>query len=289
MSRLRVLALAAFASALVLLTACGGDDATSTPAASKTASATASTAPSTSPTPAEGTPATTATSGATEQPSAEPSEEPSSESTDEPSAEPTEVASEEPVGSGGGCQGKITGDLTQEFSGPGGSSAVGTDYWYTDDEMREILKQFAGFGGDLTEEQIAAQVEEDMKKDPRLFLLLLNCVASDGSVSLTLSPSGTSKYADVPFEPGSYKIAGGGILGGSDVPAEFGVLLSVGTGSFSVTDAGGTLDITKFDNSGIAGTFSFPAEEIFAEDGTAQKITVEGSFDYECVGQSVCD
>jgi len=280
----RTLTIAVLSALLAVLVACGGDDATSTPSTPGTPSTTATATGS------EGTPSTTATTGEeTAEPSEEPSTEPTDEPTDEPTAEPTEEPSEIPVGEGSGCQGKISGEVNQEFSGPGGSSAVGTDYWYTEDEMRAILRQLAEFGGELSEEEIEAEVEEGMARDPRLFLLLLNCVSTDGTVSISLSPSSASKYADVPFEPGTYKIAGGGFLGGSDVPGEWGVLLTVGEGSFAVSDAGGEINITKFDSSGIAGSFSFPAEEIFAEDGTSGTITVEATFEYDCVGQSACD
>ncbi len=184
MIQVRTLTIAFLSALFVVLAACGGDDATSTPSTRGTPSATATATGN------EGTPSATATSGEeTAQPSEEPSTAPTDEPTDEPTAEPTEEASEVPVGEGGGCQGTISGDVNQEFSGPGGSSAVGTDYWYTEDEMREILRQFAEFGGDLTDEEIEAQVEEDMAKDPRLFLLLLNCVSTDGTVSISLSPS----------------------------------------------------------------------------------------------------
>ena len=45
----------------------------------------------------------------------------------------------------------------------------------------------------------------------------------------------------------------------------------------------GEVALTKFDETGITGTFSFSAS---ASD--ARAITVSGSFDFACTGRSVC-
>jgi hypothetical protein len=203
---------------------------------------------------------------------------------------PAETATEPGDTSNGTCDVRVSGDETLAYHGSGGPSAAGTDYWYTDDEMREILRQLASFGGDLTAEQLDAQVAEDMMKDPRYILFVLSCVSPDGTGSISLLPSSASKYSDVPFAAKEYVIkAGEGSFGGTETPGEFSILMTLGDSSYKVgTD--GTLDITKFDNSGIAGTFSFGADEVFPADGTTAKvITVEGSFDFRCTGPSVCE
>ena len=280
--RVRIIAILA-ACALLPLAACGGDDGTPTsaPRAGTASTATSSASPGGTTAPSDtatGEPSETATAAETGTP---PPEE---------TVTPEETATAPVDTSKGSCQTKISGDETIEFTGSGGVSAVGTDYWYTEDEMREILRQIASFGEGKTDEQIEQEVEDGMQLDPRFILLLLNCVDPSGSPSISLSPSSGSKYADVPYEARTYVIkAGEGLFGGSETPGEFGVLMTVGETSYRVS-VDGEINITKFDGSGIAGTFSFGAEDIFPAEGqTAKVITVEGSFDFACNGQSVCD
>jgi hypothetical protein len=45
----------------------------------------------------------------------------------------------------------------------------------------------------------------------------------------------------------------------------------------------GTLEIKKFDVTGIAGTFEFSAQS-----HEQKSVSVKGSFDYACSGASVC-
>lgn len=267
---------------LLVFAACSGSDSTSTPgtattAPSGTASATATAAGSATP---GGTTTATASASVTDTPTATAT---TSETPDETPTGPVDT-------SNGNCNVRVSGDETLEYTGAGGNSAVGTDYWYTDEEMRAILRQLASFGGDLSDEELDKQVEEDMMKDPRFILLLLNCVSEDGTGSISITPSSPSKYADVPFGPKTYVIkAGQGVFGSSDVPGEISILMTLGDASYKVAKDG-KLDITKFDNSGITGTFNFGAEEVFPDEGTTAKvITVEGTLDFGCTGPSVCD
>ncbi len=263
--------LAALTALMLVIAACGGDEEkTATPAPG---GPTGTAQPN-------GSPQVTASPGMTMPPG--PST-PIASLTTEPdaeTAEPTDVV----TGEGGSCRFTITGDVTGEYEGPGGASAVGTDYWMTEDEMREALKFLTNLDSSLSDAEKEQKLDEAMQADPRIFLLLLNCQGEGASISLF--PSGQSKYADVPFGPGSYVIAAGGLLGGAEEPGEFGVLLSVGDGSYSLPEDG-AIEITKFDETGIAGNFSFDAEEAFAE-GTPKEISVEGEFDFDCTGGSVC-
>ena len=191
----------------------------------------------------------------------------------------------------GSCEVKVTGDLSVTGKGQGGASAVGSDYWLTDDELREGLKLFEKFGNpDLSTAQVEKNVDEKMKNDPRLFILILNCQTSDGDeeISVSVLPSNESKYRDVPYGPKKYAIAAGGILGGDPKTGEFGVLLTIGGRSFAVSEAG-ELNITKWDGSGIAGAFTFAAKEpeLLAR-GTAKAVSVAGAFSYKCTGQRKC-
>ena len=190
----------------------------------------------------------------------------------------------------GTCEVKVTGDLTLSYKGQGGASAVGSDYWLTDDEVRNAVSMMTGLGSNASDAEKKKAVDAAMKNDPRLYLLILNCVSGTGDTknSLSLLPSGGSKYADVPFKPGQYTIPKGGLLGGGDKPGEFSVLLSLGKDAYKVSEDG-KLSITKFDKTGIAGSFSFKAEQGFPKDNAApKKISVDGTFDFPCSGGGNC-
>lgn len=177
----------------------------------------------------------------------------------------------------GSCEVKVTGDQQLTFSGNAGPGALGSDYWFTDDDLRQTLSAL---------KNDKESVEAALKKDPRLYLLIVNCTQAGGGGTLSLIPSNTSKYKDVPFKPADYVISKQGALSGAKNPGEFSAFLSVAKGGFNVSEPG-TLQITKFDKSGIAGKFNFKAEE-FAAEGTPKKVNVEGKFDFPCSGGGNC-
>src|SRR5215212_1946240 len=177
----------------------------------------------------------------------------------------------------GRCEVKVSGDENVSFSSGGGAAAVGPDYWYSEDELRTSLRMLAKVGGAKTDADADREVKEAMAKDPRLMLLVLNCgkAGDKAGGSLSLLPSNESTYADVPFGPKTYPIAKGGVLGGGAKAGEFSVIFSLKDVIYAL-DEPGELKITKFDKSGIAGSFSFKASERFAE-GSAKKVTVQGT------------
>ena len=180
-----------------------------------------------------------------------------------------------PVNAGGGeCTVEIGGDETAEFTSQGGSGAVGTDYWFTDEELDAAIE---ALGGDTEREP----------NEPVFWTLIINCGFAENPASISLLPGAETTYDDVPFSPGTYPIVAGGALGGEAGPGEFSVLMTYGERSFQVTEAG-ELDITRFDTSGIEGTFSFGAAEAFVE-GDPPEIDVRGAFNFECTGASKCD
>ncbi len=187
----------------------------------------------------------------------------------------------------GRCEVTVSGDESLSFRSGGGAAAVGTDYWFSEDELRESFKQMARIFGEKSKAEIDREVEEQMKSDPRMMLLVLNCGdAGDETGSVSLMPADGSTYADVPFGPKTYPIAKGGVLGGGARAGEFSVIFSAGDGVYAL-DEPGELKVTKFDKSGIAGTFSFKASERFAT-GTPKKVAVQGTFDFGCTGGANC-
>lgn len=204
-----------------------------------------------------------------------------------PSPSPTAPAATPVAGVEGTATGKCsfttTGDVTLTVEGisrtnpPNGKAMASTDYWMTDAQLRAGLETLAGLDQKKSKDEIAAKVEEGMKKDPRVILLIINCGSDAGAIDL--GPHNTSKYADVPMKPGKYAIASPAKAG------EFNALINLrppgGHDSFTVSEPG-TLDITKFDLTGITGTFALKAKSL---DGK-KSIEVHGSFDYPCVGQA---
>jgi hypothetical protein len=186
------------------------------------------------------------------------------------------------------CEVHVTGDLsmnmiaTRRRSDPhagGGKVMAGTEYWMTDDDVHSALKTMAGVMSKKSDDEIAAEADAGMKKDPRLMLLLINCGNEDGH--LDLGPLADSKYADVPFKPGTYRLVGTGAK-----PGDFGGMVGFTAGgkrdSFSISEPG-QLALTKFDLTGIAGTFHFKAKNFKGD----KSIAVDGSFDYGCRG-TIC-
>ncbi len=180
---------------------------------------------------------------------------------------------------GKGCKVEVTGGINARWKGEwrkptlGQATNIGasSDYWLTDGDLKQAFTALAG-----PKDHKAKKVEEWMKKDPKLILLLLNCITDEGSVFI--NPTPTSKYKDVPFGARSYKIG----ESRSTVPGQFlASSLRIGNNLFRVSE--GTLDITKFDREGITGHFSLKADLQTSPD-KGKAISVEGSFDFPCAG-----
>jgi len=233
------------ALALVLATACD-----SKPADSKPADAKAAAPP---PSDAKSVDAKTAEA---KSPEAKAPEAKAPEAKAEPAAD---AFARETIARYGSCKVNISGALTKSVEAPGGMSALGSDYFMNDEEMRKALAVMAGADG----------VDEAMKKDPRIYALIVNCVA--GGVNLNFLPGNGSQYADVPFGPKKYELKSGF----GPAKGKMSVLFSIDSQLYTPAP-GGTLDVTKLDKTGLTGTFSFEA------DGPAGKIQVAGTVDYKC-------
>lgn len=184
----------------------------------------------------------------------------------------------------GSCSVTLSGDENITIQGNGGPAAAGSDYWLSDQELRDALEMLLKASG-TAEDELEDEVEAAMASDePKLYLLILNCIDRDDRANtLSLLPSNGSTYGDVPFEPGTYEIPAAGAEQG---PGTFTVLLAANDASYKVKNAG-VLELTKFDETGIAGEFSFVAEERSA-DGDAKEVSVSGRFDFECTGGEAC-
>jgi hypothetical protein len=159
-----------------------------------------------------------------------------------------------PASGDGSCDVQVTGDKQTEWSGGGTLADVGVSYWYGDAE-----KEIVGDG----------------------FTIILNCV-SDGVDSLSILSGSTADEASIPQGPGTYQLTSDGASTGSDL---FGVLITLEDSetNWRVSDPGGTLTITEFDDDSITGSFEFPMEDALAEisgDPSEGTIMVTGNFDF---------
>jgi hypothetical protein len=179
----------------------------------------------------------------------------------------------------GRCKIDVTGDMTASVA-PVRHAATdakinfATDHWLSEDELKTALRVIAGLGDDKGDRE--AKVAEAMKKDPRLFVFIMNCGEKD--VSMSVFAGNGSRYADIPRQPKKYVVTEGAKAG------ELSVLLSVGDAHFRVKTPG-TLEVTRFDSSRLEGTFAFDAEERL---GSKRNIKVTGSFEFDCAGSESC-
>jgi hypothetical protein len=179
------------------------------------------------------------------------------------------------------CEVHVTGSQTLDIVGtkvhgtPDGKISMGTEYWYSDDEIRMALATMIRVGGDkLSKAEVDRKVDEGMKQDPRLWLFLMNCATDDGFLNFSASNKSTSK--DIPFGPHTY------VISSEPAAGEVSAMFSIKKGkhqSYHLA-APGRLEVTKFDTSGITGTFAFEAET----HDKSQRVSVKGSFDYGCKG-----
>lgn len=160
----------------------------------------------------------------------------------------------------GSCKVDVSGSITKSFETAGGRSALGSDYFMNDQEIQEAVK-FLSRG---------KSVEEAMKQDPRVYTLVVNC--SGGGLNLNFLPSADSKYADVPFGPKKYELAG--LMGNK--PGFMTVMMSIDNKMLR-REPGGHFEITKFDKTGLVANFAFKAKD---EAGGA--VDVKGTIDYRC-------
>jgi len=159
-----------------------------------------------------------------------------------------------------------------------GKLGLVTDYWLTDAELRTGIGVFVGLDSKLSKADKDKKIDEQLRKDPRFMLFILNCLTDDGGA--IFSASNPSKYADFPMKPATHTIVAAGEGKAGDVSAMFHLSPGGKRESYRVKEPG-KLVLTQFDRKGIAGTFSFKAE---ARGKTPKRVDVAGKFSYACSG-----
>lgn len=184
---------------------------------------------------------------------------------DKGGAGPVAGSAVEEASAAGACDVTIEGAVTMKDHGPGGPSAIATDYWMSDADLRAAITAL---------EKDPSKVEEALKSDPRLMTLLMNCNGEHANISFM--PKSGTKYADMPQAPRKYELA-------VDKPGSFQVLFLLDKDSYRVKS--GSLEVTRFDDTGLAGTFAFVANKL---EGNGE-VKVTGTIDFPCPpGYSKC-
>jgi len=147
-----------------------------------------------------------------------------------------------------------------------------SDYWASESDLRRVIGARAHVFA--TDEEAQRKLAQAMASDPRQHILRLSCLTDQGGV--TLMTSHRSRYRDVPFGPGRYRISTADMA--LAAPGEF-VAQTVRTGRLDYYQAqGGQLELTRFDREGVAGSFMLTAAAAPGEPGVA----IRGRFAFPC-------
>lgn len=179
-------------------------------------------------------------------------------------APPTSAATTTTVADPGGCHVEVTGDVVATVDADGGPEAVGVEYWLSpaDDEAMT---------------SVAATSEP--------FFFLLSCTGPDGT-SVDITTGATGSATTIPFAPAVYAVnpTDPSFGGGGSATDALAVLVSLpATGTNWGLSEPGTVEITRFDDERISGTFTFRVTDVLAlENDTPSKgnATVTGEFDF---------
>lgn len=169
----------------------------------------------------------------------------------------------------GTCEVTISGGVTATIKSGGGGAAVNSEYWLSDSERLQLAVAVG---------QVEATVQAKMAaREFVLYPLILNCGDSKTNVQFLASASRQEQF---PFGPGKYAIAAGDPEAAVQ-DGEFAVSVLVNGAAFRSN--GGQFEVTRFDRSGVAGTFRLEIEGA-GEGGTARSGTVVGRFEMSCTG-----
>jgi hypothetical protein len=136
---------------------------------------------------------------------------------------------------GGTCSVSLTGAHNAEWSDEQNTGSGLVTYWLTEEQR--------GVWGDSLS-------------------IIANCTG-DGESNFSLLSSTEADESSVPMAPGTYELTPGGALGGNGV---WSVLMTVDGSDaiFGITEPGGTLEVTEFDEDTFAFVLDAPVVDTFA-------------------------
>lgn len=179
---------------------------------------------------------------------------------------------------GGGCAVTVTGDHSTTIA----QGSASSDHWLSDQEI-----------ADARHDTSATQPSSDAGDTPTagatvapvFSWLVISCGDSSGEGFSVLANAGATAV-DVPFGPGTYSITPG-FLSGSEDRTQFSAIVDIGDGERMFSLTSGTIEITTFDPSGVAGTVEMQLEQSFSG-GTPKRAVLVGTFEFPCSGGARC-
>ena len=178
----------------------------------------------------------------------------------------------------GGCAVTVSGGYSTTI----GQGSASSDHWLSDQEVADarhdtLTTQGSSAAGDTLPTGAAIA--------PVFSWLVISCGDPSGEGFSLLANAGATA-ADVPFGPGTYAITPG-FLSGSEDRTQFSAIVDVGDGERMFSLTSGTIEITKFDSSGVVGTVEMQLEQSLAG-GTPKRAVLVGVFEFPCSGGARC-
>ncbi|MFY2560156.1 hypothetical protein ACN469_21275 [Corallococcus terminator] len=180
----------------------------------------------------------------------------------------------------GTCEVRVSGGVPLTFTGKGGTQSATSDHWLSPEEMRQLLAKVASKSKKASNKTQVALEKQAARGGGMMGPLSLHCIsASDGALgSLSILP-GTNTQESIPFKPGTYPL-----VTFEEKRGQLPVALRLKGINYMLTEPG-VLVLTRFDGTGVAGTFTFNARTHDAENkpgAAVRNIRVVGSFDIPC-------
>lgn len=180
----------------------------------------------------------------------------------------------------GTCEVRVTGGVPMSFTGKGGTQSATSDHWVSPEEMGQLLAKVASRSKKDPNKTQAALERQAARGAGLVGPLSVHCIStSNGALgSLSILP-GTNTKESVPFKPGQYTL-----VTFEEKRGQLPVALRLKGITYMLTEPG-VLVLTRFDSTGVAGTFTFNARTHDSANKpgvTVRNIQVTGSFDIPC-------
>jgi hypothetical protein len=178
----------------------------------------------------------------------------------------------------GGCAVTVTGGYSTTIA----QGSASSDHWLSDQEVADARLEALAT---QTSSATGNTLSDGADIAPVFSWLVISCGDSRGEGFSVLANAGATA-GDVPFGPGTYAITPG-FLSGSEDRTQFSAIVDVGDGARMFSLTSGTIEITKFDSSGVAGTVEMQLEQPLSG-GTPKRAVLVGGFEFPCSGGARC-
>ena len=214
--------------------------------------------------------------------------DPAADSTTSPSVDTTAKSvdpggtSDEATTGAGRCTISVSGDIEIEETFDQNIYSIVTDYWITEEEARDSFEFLQEEGSTETYEDRVASGK------PIVNLFSFSCGAGPGATPSVLAyVTDATTRNDFPMASGTYPVHGSTLGGDHDGPAALSLanLFVEDEAVFRPVPQSGALDIETWDQSRLAGTLTFDAEEMDLGSGGDRSVSVTVDFDFSCTAE----